>query len=135
MATNFQNFCRFSSRIDNTVVQGGTVERPVSFSIAGVKYDTTFSIANAANSTVYSTDLADFDYLWIESDYNVRALLTDTNSNTFSIQIRGSGVTNRYGIPFILGLDETTDASNTVNTVQIFNTSGNTCKVRVFAVT
>lgn len=132
--SNFQVYGRFEGRFDNTVVQGGSIERPVFMNVGGTKFDQVFSIANAANTTIYNAQLSDFDFLFIQSDYDLRLLLTDTASNTFSINIKGTGVNNRYGIPFILGLDETS-SGQTLNTVQAFNTSGNTAKVRTFAAT
>ncbi len=136
MAINFQSYTRASVRIDNTVVSAGSLERPVNFALGtGTKHDQVVSIANAANSVLYAAaDLADFEYLYIASDYDVRLLIGDTNSNTFSIQVRGTGTDSRYGVPFILGYNHTTDASNTINTITAFNTSGNTAKVRILAV-
>lgn len=135
MAINFQSYTRASVRIDNTVISAGSLERPVNFTVTGTKHDQIVSIANAANSVLYvAADLADFEYLYIASDYDVRLLIGDTNSNTFSIQVRGTGTVNRYGVPFILGYNHTTDASNTINTITAFNTSGSTAKVRILAV-
>ena len=134
MSNILQIFGRFSGRIDNAVVQGGSVERGVKVTTAGLKYDKVFQIANTANSTIYSTDLADFNFLWVESDFTVALKLTDTNSNTFRLALVGSGVDNRYGVPLMLGDDGTTGAF-VINTIQAFNTSGNTAKVRIFAAT
>lgn len=134
MAINLQAYSRVSTRIDNTVVQAGSIERPVNYAISGTKHDQVVSISNSANSVLYvAADLADFEYLYIASDYDVRLLIGDTNSNTFSLQLRGTGVDNRYGVPFILGYNHTTDASNTINTITAFNTSGNTARIRILA--
>lgn len=134
MATNLQIFGRFSGRVDGEVRQGGTVERPINVAIAGIDYSHVFSVANSANTTIYSANLADFNFIWIASDYTVAMKITDTNSNTFRLALVGSGVTGRYGIPFMLGDDGTTGAF-TINTVQVFNTSGNTAKIRIYAAT
>lgn len=135
MTINLQAFTRVSTRIDNTHVFAGSTQIPVNFAINGTKYDKVFSIANAANSVIYTnTNLEDFEYLFIASDYNVRLLIGDTNSNTFSVQLRGTGVDNRYGVPFILAFNHTTDASNTINTITAFNTSGNTAKIQILAI-
>lgn len=135
---NFQVFGRFSGRFDNTVVQGGSIERGVSFTVGGVKYDQVYSIAASANTTIYNNTLAgDFDFIYIASDFSTRLVITDTNSNTFALQLKGTGVANRYGVPFMLGLDETTDSSNTIATIVCHNDvqTTNTAKVRIFAAT
>lgn len=135
---NFQVYGRFSGRFDNTVVQGGSLEIPVSFTVAGQKYDQIYSIAASANTTIYNNTFSgDFDFLFIQSDFSVRLVFTDTNSNTFALQVKGTGVANRYGVPFILGLDETTDASNTIATIVAHNDvqTTNTAKVRIFGAT
>jgi hypothetical protein len=135
---NFQVYGRFSGRFDNTVVQGGTLERPFSFTVGGVKYDQVYSIAASANTTIYNNTLAgDFDFLFIQADFSTRLVFTDTNSNTFALQVKGTGVAERYGIPLMLGLDETTDASNTIATIVAHNDvqTTNTAKVRIFAAT
>lgn len=130
MTFNLQALARISARIDNTVVNAGTVERPVSISLTGKKYELVESIANAANTVIYNSNLSSFNFLWIESDENVRVKLTDTNSNTFSIWLRGTGVSERYGVPFPLANDNT-QSTYVINTIQVFNTSGNTAKVHI----
>lgn len=130
MSVNLQVFTRASARIDNTNVVAGSTERPINYTITGVKHERTVSIANAANSTVFAADISAFSFLLLESDYNTRVLLTDTNSNTFSIWLRGTGVSERYGVPFILANDNTS-STYIVNAIQVFNTSGNTAKVHI----
>lgn len=132
MAVNLQVFNRASTRIDNTIVFAGSAEIPANFSISGLKYESVFSIANSANTVIFTnSNLSDFELLFIESDYDVRLLIGDTNSNTFSVNIRGSGLDNRYGPALVLSYNHTTDASNTINTVTAFNSSGNTAKVHI----
>lgn len=130
MAINLQITTRASTRIDNTLVFAGSVERPVNFEITGLKYELVASIANAANAVIYNTHLTAFTYMIVESDENVQIALTDTNSAAFSIWLRGTGITNRYGVPFQLANDNTT-STFVINTVQAFNTSGNTAKVHI----
>ena len=130
MSVNLQLFARMSARIDNTIVVAGSTERPINYTITGIKHERTVSIANAANAALFAADVSAFSLLWLESDYNTRVLLTDTNSNTFSIWLRGTGVSERYGVPFILANDNTA-STFIVNSVQVFNTSGNTAKVHI----
>lgn len=133
MAFNLQVFSRFSIRIDNTDLRGGSFEVPTTFDVDGEVFDRTYSIANAANSVVYNTSISTFNFIFIQSDEDARLLITDTNTNTFSIWTRGTGVTSRYGVPFILANDNT-EGAYVVNTVQAFNTSGNTARIRVVAI-
>jgi hypothetical protein len=134
MAINLQAYHRASVRIDNTVVQAGTVEQPINFAVAGLKYDAVFSLANTANTLIYNNDLTDFEYLYIAADFGVRLLITDSNSDAINFQLRGTGVAERYGLPFILGDNATDGAGNTVATIRAINTSGNTAKVRILAI-
>ena len=129
MAFSLQTYSRFSGRIDNQLTKGGSLEVPVTISVTGNVYNEVATVANGANTTIYNDDLGTFTYLYLASDFNTRAKITDTNSNTFSIQLRGTGEAAKYGIPLTLGLDETTDASNTINTIQVFNTSGSSAKI------
>jgi hypothetical protein len=130
-----QAYSRVSARIDNTVVSAGSLERPINFEASGTKYDKILSVANATNTVIYtSTNIEDFEYLYIASDRDVRLLIGDTNSNTFSFNLRGTGVDYRYGVPFILGYNHTSDSGNTVNSITVFNESGNTAKVAILAI-
>lgn len=130
MAVNLQVINRASTRIDNTMVHAGTTERGVNFEITGVKYELTASISNAANAVIYNSHLTAFSYLLIESDENVQIKLTDNASATFYVWLRGTGVTSRYGLPLQLGNDNT-NSTAIINTIQAFNTSGNTAKVHI----
>lgn len=130
MAVNLQVITRASTRIDNTIVSGGTTERAVNFEITGQKYELTDSISDNSNSVVYNSNLSEFKYLLLESDETVQIQITDTNSDTFSFWLRGTGVAGRYGVPFQLANDNTT-STFVINTLQAFNTSGNTAKVHI----
>jgi hypothetical protein len=130
MAVNLQVINRASTRIDNTLVFAGTTERGVNFEITGLKYELTASIANSANAVIYNSNLTAFSYLVVEADENVRILITDNSSASFSVWLRGTGVTSRYGLPLQLGNDNTT-STYIINTLQAFNTSGNTAKVHI----
>jgi len=130
MAFNLQAYVRASARIDNTAVEAGSLERPFNFSVTGLKYELTKSIANAANSVMYNAQLTAFTFLMIESDYPVRLKITDTNSNTFSLWLAGTNTANRYGMPLVLGNDNTA-STYTINSIQAFNTSGSTAKVHI----
>lgn len=133
MAFNLQAYVRASARIDNTMVEAGSLERPYNFSASGLKYELTQSIANAANATIWNAQLSGFTFMLVESDYPVRLKLTDTNSNTFSLWLAGTNTANRYGMPLPLGNDNTT-STYIINSIQAFNTSGSTAKVHIIAI-
>lgn len=129
MSINLQTYGRFSVRIDERTVSAGSIEKPVNISIDGTSHQRVASIANASNTAMYSNELSTFNYLYLASDYNTRIVVMDTESNSFSFQLRGTGEANKYGVEFKLGLDETLNSSVTINSVHAYNTSGNTAKV------
>lgn len=135
MSFNLQVFSLLSSRVYDDVVDAGSLEKPSNVTIDGNTFSHTYTIANAANTVIYSNTIpSGFKALAIYSDHNTRALITDTGSNTFSVRTRGTAVDNEFGMPVLLP-DNKTDStdSNTINTIQIFNTSGNTAHVRIIA--
>ena len=77
--------------------------------------------------------VATFNYLNIASDYNTRALISDNTGNTINLTLRGTGVSNKYGIPLALGSDNTLN-TNHINSITVFNVSGNSAKVRITVV-
>ena len=133
MAFNLQHFDFFSARVDHEEVKGGTLYRSTNISVDGDVYEKVTTIANGANAAVYSLQLSSFNYLNIASDYNTRALISDNTGNTFNITLRGTGVSSKYGIPVALGSDLTLN-TNHINSVTVFNESGNTAKVRITVV-
>ena len=134
MAFPLQNWTRADVLIGNEPVSVGSIERPATINTTGNKYFLTETIANGANAVVYNSSLTAFTYLYIASDFDTRMKLTDTGSNTFSVTLRGTNTEEKYGIPFQLGADETVNTATTLNTIQIFNTSGNTAKVKILVV-
>lgn len=131
MSTNLQVFTAFSTRLNGQDKKGGSTANPFNYALTGEVYEFIDAIANGANSVMYSNTLGSFDFLWLQSDYNTRVVITDTNSNTFSLHIRGTAVNNQYGIPLILAFDETDGGTAVINAIQVFNTSGNTAHTRL----
>lgn len=129
MSTTLQAYNKFVTIIDGEEVKAGSVERPTSLAVDGTVFRRVASIANAANTTMYSDELGTFNFMHLASDFDTRVVLTDSSANSFSIQLRGTGEVGSYGLPFELGLDETVDANTTLTTVAVFNTSGSTAKV------
>lgn len=135
---NLQVYSRYSSLIDSNLVDGGSMDIPTNITVNGLVHELTTSVANGANAVVYNDELSSFNFLYLSSSYNTRALITDTASNTFSINLRGTneGSNNnvRLGVALQLGSDKTADANTSINSIQVFNTSGNTASVRCVAI-
>ena len=123
MAFNLQAFGRLDALIDCQRIEMGSIEVPASISVTGNIHRRTESLAANTNATMYSDELGDFSILVAASDLNTRLLLTDTQSNTFCLQLRGSGTANKYGAILMIPLDETSNATTTINSVAAFNDS------------
>lgn len=117
-----------SGRIKNLPIEAGSLERPFNVAVAGSIHRFDQPIANGANAVVYNDQLSDFKVMFLLSDFDVRAKITNTAGSSLALPIAGQGNTERYGAPLTLG-DDTSGAGNTINTVQVFNTSGNTAQV------
>lgn len=128
MAISLQAYSYFASLIDSNLLSKGSLESPISIQLDGDPFTFGQTIANAANAIMYSDQLGTFNYLYIASDFNLRMLITDNASQTFSLGLRGTGVSNSFGIAFQLGLDETSNSTTTINAVQVFNTSGSSAR-------
>lgn len=60
-------------------------------------------------------NLADFDFLLIETDLDVLLeFITNTAANYYRQALLGSATANSYGIPFMLGADDTDQQDGTV---------------------
>lgn len=128
-----QVWSRVDARLGSEHVKDGSLEVPTSIEVVGNAIEKIVTVANAANSVIYNADLTGFLYLRVVTDFNTRLLITDTASNTFAVRLRGTGVADSFGIPFQLGADDTS-SSQTLNTLQIFNTSGNTAKIKLLVI-
>jgi hypothetical protein len=134
MAVTLQSYNRAVVRVDGTTYAAGSLETPVSVTITNeIVFQRVYSIATGANATVYDDTLANFDFIWVSSDFNTRLLCTNVNSVALNFQLLGTGTSGSYGVPFILGLDLSTNSSVTINTLQVFNDSGSTANVLVLA--
>ena len=127
---NIQTYSRLSALINGEDLSAGSVESPVSVSVTGLPYRLDQSIANSANAVMYSNALAGFSYLYLVSDFDLRLVITNNASASFSLTIKGTGKSGQYGVPFVLASDDTTSSSVIINSLQVFNTSGSTalCK-------
>lgn len=134
MSFNLQLFNRLEGLIDGQKLELGSIEIPVSVTVTGNVHRRTETLATNTNATMYSDELGDFSVLVAASDLNTRLLLTDTQSNTFCVQLRGSGTANKYGTILMLPLDETSNATTTINSVAAFNDGTDTAKVTVLVI-
>ena len=130
MSFNIQVYSRVDGLLGTEAINDGSLDRAVTLPVTGQVLQKTFTIANAASKTIYSTDFANFKFLRVVSDLNTRMVLTDTASNTFAVRLRGTGVADKYGVPFQLGSDVTA-SGQTLITMVVHNASGNTAKVKV----
>jgi hypothetical protein len=134
MAVTLQSYNRATVRVDGVTYSVGSLETPISITVTNeIVFQRVYSIATGANATVYDDTLSNFDFLWIASDFNSRLLCTNVNSVALNFQLLGTGTSGSYGVPFILGLDLSTNSSVTVNTFQVFNDSGSTANILVLA--
>jgi len=129
MTVNLQVYSKASALVQGRVVGFGSLDVPASIEITGDKFEKTVPVANAANTVMYADELGGFNYLAIASDYDTRILLTDTGGDTFSLQIRGSGTSNEPGPPQEFFQDHTSDDTDRINAVRVFNESGNAAQV------
>jgi hypothetical protein len=117
-----------SARLGGRPVQAGSLERPHNVTVTGNIHRRDEAIANGANAVLYNDQMGDFKVLYMESDFNVKVKITNTKGTSFELPLAGQANTEKYGVPFMLG-DDTSGSGNTVNTIQVFNTSGNTATV------
>lgn len=128
MSNSLQSYSYFASLIDSNKLEEGSLETPISITLDGDPYKFGATIANAANTIMYADQLGTFNFLYIACDFDLRILITDNASASFSLGLRGTGISGRFGIALQLGLDETSNTNTTINAVQAFNTSGSTAR-------
>ena len=95
--------------IDGRPLEGGSLSQQHSVTVTGTVYDCVFSITASTATKLFDVDedLADFDFLRIESDKDlILELVTDADNVTarafFHVPLTGSGTTGEYGPAFIL---------------------------------
>lgn len=131
MSVTLQVFGHVGGLIDKEEVDVGSLHRPVSVSVTGNVHRKTVTIANGANTTLYSDELGNFVLFYAVSDRTTRVVLTDTAGNSFNLPLRGTNTTGKYGVPLILGDDSTVNSNISINSVVVFNESGSSAKVKL----
>jgi hypothetical protein len=142
MAYNLQTFGRFDARLGDAPVHAGSLEKPSQLSVAGKEYKFATVVNSNTNTLIYNDNLGAFVFLWFQSTRTVTIQLTTSGTNTESLKIEvpGSSDNIAYGIPFILGSDDTYDADPVaarIATVRCFNedvTSGNDASVLIHVI-
>jgi len=117
--------------VDGRRITAGSNETASSFLVKGLRHEETLSIANGASGIIYANSLGAFNTAVIESDFDTRVVLTDNAAvpNVFSLGLRGTGKATQYGLPLVLTLGTTLNASTTINSIVVHNVSGQTAKV------
>ena len=135
---------------DSHTITGGSTTATDSISITHYfdkRYAITHEDSSGATEIWNDTMLADFDFLWIESDQAVKIQLLchqdGTGENSFVLELKA-------GIPFCLASDFSRNSGSSgaidswegsnwnddeIDRVECYNTSGSTANVRVFAAT
>ena len=146
---------------DSHTITGGSTTATDSISISHY-FDKRYSVPDTTLTEIWNdTMLADFDFLWVESDQAGEIQLVCNEGGTLS----GSNIENGFcvkliaGVPFILGADdsrnmgdmaatfnesnhqseidtwETNWAADTIDRIEWYHSTGSTANVRVFAAT
>ena len=146
---------------DSHTITGGSTTATDSISISHY-FDRRYSVADTTLTEIWNdTMLADFDFLWVESDQAGEIQLVCNEGGTLS----GSNIENGFcvkliaGVPFILGADdsrnmgdmagtfdesnhqseidtwETNWAADTIDRIEWYHSTGSTANVRIFAAT
>jgi len=153
MAVSVQLYQYYIVDIDGKAYRGGSISSPVTVSAAGQKLDNVYSVATNTVQKIFDVDegpLSDFDFLWIETDFDVMLeLVTDDDADVgeeiYTVPLKGSQTANSYGAPLVLIGDDsyagytvnfaagTLDVIETLRVKNLDNT--NTASVHIFAVT
>lgn len=139
-------FQKFLVSIDETLHQGGDRLNPTQIALDGHFLDLRKSVADDETWDVWAAitedPLTEFDFLWIESDYDVFVELTVDRNNSVGTEELAFEI--KADVPFVLGsnvgrANHTTDfgtgTDDVIDRIRIRNESGSTAAVRVFMAT
>lgn len=100
-------------KIDGETREFGRIDRPASIAVAGQLVEKTVNVAASTTVKLFDTslDLSSFEAVLVASDFDVMLEMVTDDNGTYgdepaTIGIRGSGVANEYGVPHILGRDD-----------------------------
>jgi len=142
MSYRLQCYAEFSGRFNNDSVKGGDRGKPAQLTVTGDEYKFRDVVAANTNTLVYNDNLGGFVFLWIQTNRVVTIELTTSGTNTEALKVElpgglaGTDGVLQFGVPFILGSDDTYDADAAaarIATIRIYNedtTSGNDAIVK-----
>jgi len=121
MTVTIRHYSFVSLDSDGERITLGNRDRPNLVSVDGsvVKKQVSVAVSTAVTLFDVSVDgISDFNYLWVASDFDLMLeLITDDGNDVgeevYTVPLIGTGRTNEYGIPFVLG-DDTSYANYTV---------------------
>jgi len=108
-----QVFQYFVTNIDGRPIQGGSLSQARTIELGdGEVFDQTFKVAAEGITKIFDTTeneaLSTFDFLWLESDFNVLVQFTTATTDAYDVkELAGSGVAGVMGPALVLGSDDT----------------------------
>jgi len=120
---SIQVFQYFTVNVDERSVKGGSLSRARSIAITDNEvYQHTHKVAATTAVKVFDKTemetLANFDFLWIESDLDVLVQFTGDAGTTdpyFVMELKGSGTAGEPGPALVLGSDDTQVQDGTID--------------------
>ena len=141
MATTTNYYSSFSATIDTGVtVSGGSTTTAKEITSTGLKYDVTYSVANASEQTIYTAATAATGtapvFFWMESSQDVQLKVTNASDECFVILIKA---TTPFSLGSLTSDSKTTDIAlpatlEAPKTLAVYNNSGSAATVRVTAI-
>lgn len=112
MAYTLSLYSFMSVKLDGRPIEAGSLQIPATLQIESV-HDQVVSVGTSTTVDIFDVadDLADFDFLWVQTDFDLMLeLVTDSNASIgrmpYTVGLKGSGVANQYGPPFLLARDD-----------------------------
>ena len=108
--------------IDGKPYQAGSLTQARTIALGSdLPYEMVFSVPPSTPTTAVklfdiAENLADFDFLLIETDLTVLLQFATNGATEYDVkELLGSGTANSYGIPFLLGSDDTQQQDGTID--------------------
>lgn len=98
--------------IDGVPIELGSLLIPTTRTITSLhKQVVAVAVSTAVELFDVADDLSDFDFLWIQTDFDVMLeLVTDAAAaigrQSFTLGLKGSGIAGKYGAAFVLDRDD-----------------------------
>jgi len=105
--------------IDGKPYQAGNLAQARTITLGSdLVYESVFSVAPTTAVKLFdiAENLSDFDFLLIETDLTVLLQFATNGATEYDVkELLGSGTANSYGIPFLLGSDDTQQQDGTID--------------------